>query len=88
MEPGNSRKLSINKIGRHYTVCYQKHPIARLSNKGSEKFNRRISEGYNVDKIIFLASIKRAKDSEDETVNDYAVLNSWYTGLFQIVMIK
>ncbi len=88
MEPGNSRELSINKIGKHYNVCYKKHPVARLSNKGSEEFNQRISEGYKIDKIIFLASIKRTKDSENDTVNDYAVLNTWYTGLFQIIMIK
>ena len=88
LEPGNSNGLTLSQNGNKFDFLYKNYPIARLSSQASEYYTEKISQGYTVEKVIFLASIKwQADEDQDQSLRTEA-LKSWYTGLFQIVLIK
>ena len=88
LESGNSKGLTLKQSGNKYDFFYQNNPIARLSAQASEYFTEKLSQGYDVEKIIFLVSIKwHAAEDQDPSQNIVA-LKTWYTGLFQVVLIK
>lgn len=88
LEPGHSGGLALRKTGTRFNFFYDRHPIARLSAQAADYYSEKISQGYVAEKIIFLASIKRHADQEQQSFNSIEMLESWYTGLFQIILIK
>lgn len=88
LEPGNSNGLRLEHRGDKFTFYLGKVPFARLSNQASLFYTKKLADGYTIEKIIFLASVKWHQN-EDEALNKgFEILKSWYTGLFQIVLIK
>ncbi|MFC1882824.1 ATP-dependent helicase, partial [Thermodesulfobacteriota bacterium] len=88
LEPGNSNRLILKQNDERFTFFNDKYPIARLSSQASEYYTEKISQGYTVEKLIFLASVKWYADEDQDPSQSIEALKSWYTGLFQIVLIK
>ena len=88
LEPGNSNGLTLKRNSEKFTFLYNNHPIAKLSSRAANFYKEKISQGYDVEKIIFLASIKWYANEDQDPAQSFEALKSWYTGLFQIVLIK
>ncbi len=83
LEPGASQGLTI--IGPR--IHYQGQPIAKLSQKGLQQFERMVAKGYKVVKITFLAAVHWNRQAlETEARREYK--DAWLTGLFQVLFRK
>lgn len=85
MEPGDWQELDILEQGESLFITCRQKPVARLSARGKEIYRHKLSQGYRVQRVIFLASVLRHKQDQDRASALEAV-DSWYTGLFQILL--
>lgn len=88
MESGNSDGLSLKEHGERFSFYYKKYPIARLSARGSKHYKGMKENGYQIHKIIFLASLRWHADETSDYPHGMEAIKSWYTGLFQVILIK
>ncbi len=89
MEPGFSGELTLEAKSGGYVICRRHTPVARLSAKGAAHYERLLADGYALKRIIFLAAVRRRRQSApDAGPPPLETLDSWYTGLFQILFTK
>jgi len=92
LEPGHFHLLELKEITtssdkKQFRFYYNKRPIARLSQRGGNKFLKLLNQGYRIKKVIFLAAVKVSKS--ERTAEDYhGVLDNWFTPLFQVLLEK
>ena len=86
IEPGTSEGLELNDKGKFPLITWNQHPIARLSAKGAQYYAEQRAQGYEVEKILFLASICWDGKSEAEEYKRLRDVDTWYTGLFQMIL--
>ena len=88
LEPGTSAGFRLNDRGKTPVITWNHRPIARLSAKGVKYYTEQRARGYTVEKILFLAAIRWDSRTAPEEYQQLQDLESWYTGLFQIVLNK
>jgi ATP-dependent DNA helicase RecQ len=88
LEPGISTGITLKQNGNKFTFFYKNYPIAKFSAQGAMYYNEKLSQGYDIEKITYLASIRWWADEDQDQKQSVEILKSWYTGLFQIVLIK
>ena len=88
LKPGESEGLRLKKQGKHYTIFCHQYPIARLSARGANYYVAQLSQGYVVDELLFLASIKWDGRERAEEFSHLTEIDTWYTGLYQVIFAK
>lgn len=53
-----------------------------------ETYTRLRSQDYALDRILFLAAIKRDGQQEAAEYQQIRDIDTWYTGLYQMILVK
>lgn len=88
LEPGQSAGLTIRQRGAQYWIMQEQTPLGKLSAEGVKTYTKLLSQGYAVDRILFLAAIKRDGKQEAEKYQRLRDIDTWYTGLYQMILTK